>query len=335
MRKYYRSIRFLIEYLLLIVPYILIRIMPYCGIRLLAWISAEAINAVPAFHRLMRANVAAAMPELSQAEVKRIARASCHHGTRNMTEFFWASGNEKRIRRVYDMAPEVQENLRKLAESGTRIIFVNPHLGSWEASGVAAPFFAGIDMAAIAKPVRNPYVNRLLNTKGRGRQKGLKIIFSRGAVRAAVKALRSGTSLGTLIDQNTKVRDGGVFVRFFGIPVASSKAPATLKNYCDQHDIPVEILFGVSLRMEDGKVYSITEPLPKPFREYPDEETVIQELMDMSERYIRQYPEQYLWYYQRFNIIPPDCPEDVKKRYPYYAKMANARFFSRAKRKNA
>ena len=47
---------------------------------------------------------------------------------------------------------------------------------------------------------------------------------------------------------------------------------------------------------------------------------------------IRQFPEQYLWYYQRFNIIPPNCPDELKKRYPYYAKPANARFYSRAKR---
>ena len=60
-------------------------------------------------------------------------------------------------------------------------------------------------MAAIAKVTRNPYLNNLLNKKCREIQ-GLRVIFSKGAVKETIKALHEGLTIGTLIDQNTRIR---------------------------------------------------------------------------------------------------------------------------------
>ena len=192
-----------------------------------------------------------------------------------------------------------------------------------------APFYAGVDMVAIAKPVRNPYLNRLLNRGNREQVTGLEIIFSRGAIRAALKALREGRGVGTLIDQNTRVRDGGEFVNFFGLPVPSSTAPANLKSYCDAHGIPAVIIYGTSVRHPDGRIVAHSRRLSKPFQEYANAAEVLQELMQISEEYIRRYPEQYLWWYHRFQYIPPDCPPELRARYPFYAGVAKPGFFRR------
>ena len=133
---------------------------------------------------------------------------------RNLLEFFWIGGNHRRIERCYLLPEDIVQRLKAHAAAGERIIFVNPHLGSWEASGTMAPYYAGIKMAAIAKPTKNPYLYKLINAGGRERTNGLEVIFSRGAIRASISALRSGKGLGTLIDQNTRVRDGGVFADF-------------------------------------------------------------------------------------------------------------------------
>ena len=194
------------------------------------------------------------------------------------------------------------------------------------------PFYAGMKMAAIAKPVRNPYLNKLLNSGGREKTHGLEVIFSKGAMRAALHALKQGKGLGTLIDQNTRVRDGGVFVDFFGVPVPSSTAPATLKRYCDAHGIPTVIIYGTSLRLADGRNTAHIEDLSKPFSEYADDREVLQELMQISEKYIRMYPDQYLWFYKRFQYIAPDCPEEIRKRYPEYAVIPRPEFFRKAGR---
>lgn len=323
------NLRYRLEYVGILIPYGVVRILPRPAIRIAGRILGEAFHLTPGVARLVRANIRCAMPELSDAEVCRIEKASLFHVAWNMLEFVWLSGRPDRIRRCYHLPEPIAEELRGCVARGERIIFVNPHLGSWEASGVMAPFYAGVDMVAIAKPVRNPYLNRLLNRGNREQVTGLEIIFSRGAIRAALKALREGRGVGTLIDQNTRVRDGGEFVNFFGLPVPSSTAPANLKSYCDAHGIPAVIIYGTSVRHPDGRIVAHSRRLSKPFQEYANAAEVLQELMQISEEYIRRYPEQYLWWYHRFQYIPPDCPPELRARYPFYAGVAKPGFFRR------
>ena len=319
-----------LEYAAAVPCYWLIRHVPHGVIRGLASVVAACAHALPSLRNLVRKNIRAAMPELPEREVRRIAAASFHHLFLNLLEFLWIGGDPDRIRRCYRIAEPLRSKLSGFIERGERIIFVNPHLGNWEASGVIAPFFSGVPLVAIAKPLRNPLLNKLFNQGTRERGARLEIIFSHGAIREALKTLKSGRSIGTLIDQNTRVRDGGVFVNFFGIPVASSTAPAMLKRYCDAHDIPSAIVYGTCVRREDGTVEALSADLPRPFADYADDREVLQELMDISERFIREFPEQYLWFYRRFQYIPPDCPEETRRRYPDYAVSPGEKFYRKS-----
>lgn len=206
--KVWRDIRYRIEYAGILIPYRLIRILPYPVVRGLGLLIGNAMNLVPMIRKVVRANIHAAMPELPAGKVAEIGRESLRNLAFNMLEFIWLDGKPERIRRCYVLPPDVTERLKGHVERNERIIFVNPHLGSWEASGVMAPFYAGVKMVAIARPIRNYYINRLFNQGNREKVPGLEIIFSEGAVRAAIKALKSGRGVGTLIDQNTKGRYG-------------------------------------------------------------------------------------------------------------------------------
>ncbi|MBQ7207774.1 MAG: hypothetical protein IJS01_08260 [Lentisphaeria bacterium] len=327
MKHFFLDIRYRIEFLLVLCLLALIRILPRCALRPMARAAGACVRAVPSARHIVLENLKAAFPEKDEASRRHLMRESFFHMCWNLLEFFWIGGDPARIRRCYYLPDDITNRLKAHVAAGERIIFVNPHLGSWEASGVMAPFYAGVDMVAIAKPMRNPYLNRLLNSGRRERTAGLEIIFSHGAMRASLKALRQGRGVGTLIDQNTRVRDGGVFVDFFGLPVPSSTAPAALKRYCDAHKLPAVIVYGTSMRLEDGRNTAHSAYLPKPFDTYADDTEVLQELMKISEKFIRMHPEQYLWFYKRFQYIPPDCPEDLRRRYPDYAAAPKASFF--------
>lgn len=331
MKNIFQKLRWWCEFIIIFIPYSILRFMPWPIMRFTAWMIGLGIYLVPGCRKLVRANVHAAMPELSAGEVERITRKSFDHMAWNIVEYAWMTGKAERIRRCCEVPESVAGPLREDCKNQYRIIYVNPHLGSWEASGLMSPFYIGVKIAAIAKPMRNPYLNDLLNTGNRENTPGLKIIFSKGAMRAALQALKEGWGLGTLIDQNTRVRDGGVFVNFFGLPVPSSTAPAVLKNYCDQKGLKCRIVFGCSLRNDEGRIIAHSENLSKPFNEYASEKEVLQELMDISEKYIRKYPEQYLWMYKRFQHIPEDATPEQLKRYPWYAKRPNRNFYSKVK----
>lgn len=326
-----KKIRWSIEFLTAYTLYALIRCMPWKMMRGTAWLLGAAIHLLPGPRKLVRANIHAAMPELPQSEVKRIARSSFDHMFWNLLEYIWCLGSEKRIRRCCYVEEKILSQLQKMAKEEHRVIFVNPHLGSWEISGLMVPFYTGLQLAAIAKPIRNPYLNRFFNTGNRESVQGVKVIFSKGAVRAALQALKNGWSIGTLNDQNTRVRDGGVFVNFFGLPVPGSTAPAMLKSYCDQKGIPCTIFCACSLRNKEGKLVGNAWPLEKPFAEYSSHAEVLQELLSKTESLIRQAPEQYLWMYRRFQYIPEEATSEQISRYPWYALRPGKNFYRKVK----
>ncbi len=326
MKRKIKNIRFLIEYFIVIIPYHLLRALPRPLMRGFArTISFCGYTCWPGVGKLIRANLKAAFPEKGDKEISEIAYKSFFNTIYNIVDFLWMMGKQDRIEKYMHLPPDILRQLRDCVESGTRILFVNPHLGSWEGSGLMAANQAGIRLAAIAKITRNPYLNKLINQDNRERG-GIKIIFSQGAMKEALRCLNEGMSMGTLIDQNTRVRNGGIFVNMFGIPVASSRAPATLWHYCLTNNIPAKVIYGTSVRENDILVaHSAT--LSKEYHEYANDEEIIQELMDISERFIRRYPDQYLWLYKRFQYIPPDSSDEVKAKYPYYAVVPPPTFF--------
>lgn len=322
-----KKIRYFLVYIIVRIALEIVRLMPHCAVKALAAVCGWGMSICPQTRKIACANIKVAFPDMTAREIKRIAGKSFFNVVFNMCEFLWMSGNKRRIEK-YTVIPEpVLSMLKQHVANNERIIFVNPHLGSWEGSGLMAPHYAGVKMVAIAKPVSNPYLNRLLNKLGREQEEGLKIIQTKGAMRACLKALHDGFGVGTLIDQNTRVRNGGVFVNFFGLPVPSSSSPAVLKAYCDKNSIPAVIIYGTSVRHENGVITAHAEKLSRPFNEYKDEKEVLQELMDISQEYITRYPEHYLWLYKRFHFIPRDCPENIRRRYPYYAVEASDNFY--------
>lgn len=328
----FKKIRYFFEYLLILMPYYLIRLSPHFVIRMLAKTGAAfAWTFIPVVRKIIVANLNAAFPEKEDEWVVKIGKTSLFNTFYNILDYIWMMGKPARMNKCLRLPEHIYDELHGCAQSGVRIIFVNPHLGSWEASGIIATNIAGVKMAAIAKITRNPFLNNLLNKDNRERG-GIKIIFSKGAVRETLKYLNSGTSIGTLIDQNTRLRDGGVFVKMFGLQVTASRAPATLWNYCRANDIPVKVIYGTTLRSGDLLTPEM-DFLSKDYSEYPDDTAIIQELTAITEKYVRLYPEQYLWLYQRFKYLPRDITPELRSRYPFYAIVPNSKFFSsRAKK---
>lgn len=93
------------------------------------------------------------------------------------------------------------------------------------------------------------------------------------------------------------------------------------------------MFFGTTLRGPDGKLHAKCVPLSKPESEYSSRE-MIQELIYITEDYIRKYPEQYIWLYKRFVHIPRGLDEEKVKRYPYYARLTKESFYSKVKKVN-
>ncbi len=303
----------------------IIKIMPRPVLDFTAELSGRIMYMVPMFRKIVIANISVAFPEYDRKKVKHMAQRSFTNLVRTLLEFFWFSNSEERLNRYVLLAPEAYEMLNRHIQANENIIFVTPHLGNWEATGLKVAISGGLDFAVVVRPPRYEWLNKLIKAE-RG-SFGNDIIEAKGAGRAMFKALKAGKSMATLIDQNTRVRDGGVFVDFFGLPVPSSRAPAVFAA----RNPKVQLYVAGGVRLPDKRIQTFFEALPKPQSEYSDDQEMIQDLMTITEKYIRKNPDQYLWFYKRFQYIPRDATEELKSKFPYYAATAPDKFYYKQK----
>ncbi len=281
------------------------------------------------FVKVSDANLQIALPELNRKQRRKIIKASGTNFILCLLEYIWATKNQSRLDRSYLLSDEEAEKLRKRVAAEERTLYVNPHMASWEGASaiIAKAMREKSGVAVIVKAVKNPYLDKLFNGGVRGNVPGIQVIYSTGALRGTIKAFGEKKSLGILIDQNTKVRDGGAFVNFFGLPAPSSLSPAVLAKYCLNKNMPTNICYSMAVRESDGKIHFYTIPLSKPITDYTSDIELVQELLDISTAEIAKRPEQYLWSYPRFRYIPADAPEELAAKYPFYAHRARERFY--------
>ena len=288
----------------------LVGCLPYRALPRFARMLALALRCVPSFRKLTLANLAVAFPEKSRAERRRIWRENCAHLALTFLEFLWFDRHPERLKTLVDVsAPEAQDVLRR-GRAGPGMIFLTPHLGNWEVSGQILAMH-GVPFAAVAAPVKSRFVAAIM-TRARTFS-GMELIPEEGAVRGIVQAVRAGRSIGVLMDQNTSPRKGGIFVPFFALPAATSRAPAALARR-----LRLEICPGMLVR-EEGRLRLLIATMPKATAAYASDEELTRDLMAVNEQLIRRHPEQYVWFYKRWRYVPADVPAELRLRFPYYA----------------
>ena len=217
-----RRLKEYLQYLALLLPLSVIRRLPRRSLSVLAQLAAATAYPFPGIGKLIDANLKTVFPDWDAKKRRQVGRRSLKNLFWNMLELLWTNGRADRIERCYQATPELKKAMRDYGEKHIALILVNPHLGSWEASGVMAAHYLPTPLVAVAKPVHNPRINQLLNVQVRQLVPGMEIVFSRGAVRASLAALKAGKNLGLLVDQNTRLRDGGVWVDWCGLPAILS-----------------------------------------------------------------------------------------------------------------
>jgi len=248
--------------------------------------------------------------EKTPAEKRRILRRSLQNFSLVMLDLLWFTRDAPaRMERWFRAAPSMTAAL-----DGRRgRVGVTGHFGNWELMGRYWGLKSG-GIMSVAMPVKNPAVDALLQDVRE--DNGQQVVAREGALKKLVRHLREGGTTGLLLDQNTAPEEGGVFVDFFGKPVAVSPAAGILASMTG-----TEIIFGYALPQGDG---SYLGEIPHIIRA---EEIAALDRADASrditrritgfyEEAIRARPDGWLWSYKRWRYIPAGMPPDG---FPSYA----------------
>jgi KDO2-lipid IV(A) lauroyltransferase len=249
--------------------------------------------------------IAAAFPEKNPGEVKRVARASFEHLGRSAVETALLPRVGRRG--VLDLVVEVEgwDMVEADLAEGRGVVLVAGHHGNWELLGayIAA---RGVPIDAIVRRMANPYFDAYLSET---REKlGVTAIRDEDAVRRVPRSFREGRMVALLSDQGVKGL-ASTFVPFFGRP---AKTPRGAAVFALRFDTP--ILFADAIRRPDGKYRVVVERVaitPSGDKDR-DIDAMVERFSQVLEKWVRRFPEQYLWQHRRWRRQPPDTPPELR-----------------------
>jgi KDO2-lipid IV(A) lauroyltransferase len=195
------------------------------------------------------------------------------------------------------------EHLDRALARGRGAVILSAHLGNWEvlAAALAA---RGYPMTIIARRIFDARSDRLLNRWRRAC--GVRVVTRQDGLYPAVRALRRGEIVGTLVDQDT----GGpsVFADFFGRPARTPEGPFRIARRTGAALVPLWIHLGV-----DGvhRVRVLPEiPEPAAGGDAREDAECWHRILEEA---VREHPEQWVWYHRRWKTAPPAAEEVVRR----------------------
>jgi KDO2-lipid IV(A) lauroyltransferase len=247
-------------------------------------------------------NLELAFPEMPAAERTRILRLEYRNLGRLLAEFCQMSTYTLDFASSFIRYSGL-ENYTNAVARGKGVLVLTGHLGAWELSSFYHSL-AGYPMGMVIRRLDNPLVDALVN---RIRcLHGNRVLHKDDFARSLIAAIRSGGTVGILMDTNMTPPQG-LFAPFFGIQActASGLARVALKT-------GAAVLPGFLLWEESERRYVLRFYPEIALADTGDSEADAAEntarFNAVLEEAIRQYPSQWLWMHRRWKTRPPGEP---------------------------
>lgn len=249
--------------------------------------------------KLALKNVALAFPEKPEPEREQIVTEMWSNMSRLAAEYIFLDQISK-----YDPAHpengniEVKgtENFVDLMENPRPFIVFTMHAGNFELLPIISQKY-GLSVSALFRPPNNPYIAKKIFS-ARGAHVDDLVPSTAGAAWTLARKLDQGGGVGMLVDQKFDKR--GADTTFFGHKVRTNPLLAKLARQYECDVFPARCI-----RLSDGRFRLELETaidIPKDEDGIVDINATCQLLNDKVEEWVREYPGQWQWFHDRWNI---------------------------------
>jgi KDO2-lipid IV(A) lauroyltransferase len=244
------------------------------------------IGPLTPYHHRSLFNIGFAMPEMSLAERRRIARGMWFNLGRVVGEYI----HIRRLMKSKRITIEGLEHLALLDDKGGFLI--GAHIGNWELA-VTPAINAGLPVNGVYRRINNALIEPMMNR----RMRIFKNIYEKGVhgARGLAASVKKKEIYAMLIDQ--KLREGEM-LDFFGHKASTSVAHL---RFVQKHDLPVLMIRVIRTKGCWFKV-EIT-PLDLSGFDKRDKDYISKTgtyINGIIEGWIRDHPEQWLWPHRRW-----------------------------------
>lgn len=207
---------------------------------------------------------------------------------------------------------EGEQNLKDALAQEKGVFVMTAHLGNWEVLSVSGPCFFQTPVTMVTKELKPAFLHRVVSVT----RSLLKVHMAcePKTMQGILRALKRKEIVGFVMDQFAGA-PVGARVPFFGHPVGSHTALAALARR-----MGVPVIPAIAYRKPDGR-YSLRFDPALPLVEEEDVDVAIikntANYVKHTERWIREYPEQWLWIHRRWkgdlSPLPAHCPGEMLK----------------------
>ena len=253
----------------------------------------------PKLQKTARRNLEIAFPEMSAEEKDKIVLGTFESMGRHLG--FVSHFRKFKLEDVRNVVEVVgKEHFDRAHAAGRGVLFFTGHFGSWEVFNLLPPAF-GFGMNILVRRIDNPLLEKYVDSF-RTKFGSVTLDKARSA-RQMFRVLENGELLGILADLNAQEKEG-VFVDFFGVPASTTISIAKLALKTNAAVLPA---FAVWEEAKRKYVVYLEPPVEYKQGDASDENVreLTQKITNVVEKYVRLYPEQWLWIHKRWNTRPP------------------------------
>ncbi|MFA5389547.1 MAG: ELM1/GtrOC1 family putative glycosyltransferase [Candidatus Omnitrophota bacterium] len=242
------------------------------------------------------ANLKAAFPEKSPAELKKINRKHFENLGMNAVELL-----KLPFMREDYLGEHVKlknpETIESGLEKGKGVIILTAHFGNWEIASLAASL-RGYTMSVFAREQKYERLNNLLNQFRQST--GCRVITKGFSIKDIIRTLNNNGIVAMLSDQDAGAN--GVFVDFFNRPASMAQGITAFGSKTGARILPSFIR-----REGPDRHVAWTEgpfELVNTGDKERDTKENLQRMARILEEHVRKYPGQWLWAHKRWKSTP-------------------------------
>jgi KDO2-lipid IV(A) lauroyltransferase len=267
-----------------------------------AALGAAAWRSVPRLRRVGLRNLQLAFPEWTEQQRQQTLRKVYRNLGWQLAEFCqmpaYTRNNTAGLLRYEGLDHYLTARAR-----GKGVLIVTGHLGAWELSSYWHSLM-GFPMSMVIRRLDNPMVDALVN--GIRCRHGNRVLHKDDFARGLIAAMRSGETVGILMDTNMTPPQG-VFVPFFGVEACTASGMARVAKKTGAAVLPGFLLWEDS---EQRYVLHFGEEieLQRTSDDEADSVANTARFTAVIEDWIRRYPDQWLWVHRRWKTRPEGEP---------------------------
>ena len=283
------KIKYFFQFIIIILIFSIFKIL---GLKISSFIGGKLFQIIgPIFRskKLIQKNIIRVFPDIDQINLNKITASMWNNYGRVFAEYMFIKKfrYQKKNENIIIEGKEILEDIKR---NNQKVVFISGHFSNFELMAMEIEK-AGINLAAIYRPLNNIFLNFLMEKIRKNYICKKQIKKGIGGVKELVKLNKEGYSTALMIDQRVSE---GIKITFFNEEAFTTTIPAQLVKKFKTPVVPIFI------ERYEGIKFKMIIHKPLNFLNNDSTEDITLKLNKILEKMIIENPQYWIWSHNRW-----------------------------------